>query len=268
MGSPPSSAALSTTNKKVRHEVGGGAPQAAKLAALQVQHDENVAAATADGLVAGVAAHVPVRSHVARAPTAVARVEALVADGNMAHMWQTTGAIAINGWEAFAVQDGIVAKEAKAAATKAAEQAAADEAVVVAAEALALQLGDKPDAAMNGKEITLAIKSVYVAVPQQSAPKSSHSTKAAGLAFLGGLGARWATPLPAARAACVAASAAASAAVAAADAAAAAAASLGPVAAPTVLPASNSAAAVDLDAMSEAEQRALLARLVDLQAAR
>jgi hypothetical protein len=123
---------------------------------------------------------------------------------------------------------------------------------------------------MNGKEITLAIKFVYVAVPQQSAPKSSHSTKAAGLAFLGGLslGARWATLLPAARAACVAASAAASAAVAAADAAAAAAASLGPVAAPTVLPASNSAAAVDLDAMSEAEQRALLARLVDLQAGR
>jgi hypothetical protein len=137
--------------------------------------------------------------------------------------------------------------------------------VVVAAEALALQLGDKPDAAMNGKEITLAIKFVYVAVPQQSAPKSSHSTKAAGLAFLSELGARWATLLPGARAACVAASAAASAAVAA---AAAAAASLGPVAAPTVLPASNSAGAVDLDAMSEAEQRALLARLVDLQAGR
>ena len=233
-----------------------------------MQHDENVAAATADGLVAGVfAAQVPVRSHVARALTAVARVEALVADGNMAHMWQTTGAIAINGWEAFAVQDGIVAKEAKAVATKAAEQAAADEAVVVAAEALALQLGDKPDAAMNGKEITLAIKFVYVVVPQQSAPKSSHSTKAAGLAFLGGLGARWATLLPAARAACVAASAEASAAVAAADAAAAAAASLGPVAAPTVLPASNTAAAIDLGAMSEAEQRALLARLIGLQAA-
>ena len=48
--------------------------------------------------------------------------------------------------------------------------------MVVAAEALALQLGDKPDAAMNGKDITLAIKFVYVAVPQQSAPKSSHST--------------------------------------------------------------------------------------------
>ena len=140
--------------------------------------------------------------------------------------------------------------------------------MVVAAEALALQLGDKPDAAMNGKKITLAIKFVYVAVPQQSAPKSSHSTKAAGLAFLSELGARWATLLPGARAACVAASAAASAAVAAADAAAVAAASLGPVAAPTVLPASNSAAAVDFDAMSEAEQRALLARLVDLQAGR
>ena len=48
--------------------------------------------------------------------------------------------------------------------------------MVVAAEALALQLGDKPDAAMNGKEITLAIKFAYVAVPQQLAPKSSHST--------------------------------------------------------------------------------------------
>ena len=103
---------------------------------------------------------------------------------------------------------------------------------------------------------------------RQSAPKSSHITKVTGLAFLGRLGARWATLLPAARAAYVAASAEAPAAVAAADAAAAAAASLGPVAAPTVLPASNSAAAVDLDAMREAEQRALLARLVDLQAAR
>ena len=137
----------------------------------------------------------------------------------MAHMWQTTVTIAINGWEAFAVQDGIVAKEAKAVATKAAEQAAVDEAVVVAAEALALQLGDKPDAAMSDKEITLAIKFVYVAVPQQSAPKSSHSTKAAGLAFLGELGARWATLLPGARAACVAASAAATAADAPAEAA-------------------------------------------------
>ena len=40
--------------------------------------------------------------------------------------------------------------------------------------------------------------------------------------------------------------------------------------APWLLPpcASSSAAAVDLDAMREAEQRALLARLVDLQAAR
>jgi hypothetical protein len=161
-----------------------------------------------------------------------------------------------------------VVKEAKAAATKALELAAANEAVVVAASALALQLGDEPDAVMKGVEITLAIKFVYVAFPLQPTPKSSHSSKAAGLEFLGGLGARWPTFLPAARAACVAASAAASADDAAADAAAAAAASLAPPAAPIVLPASNTAAAIDLGAMSEAEQRALLARLVDLQAGR
>ena len=171
-------------------------------------------------------------------------------------------------WQAFSVQNGIVAKEAKAAATKALELAVENEAVVVAAAALALQLGDKPDSAMKGVEITLVVKFVYVAFPLQPTPKSSHGSKAAGLAFLGGLGARWPTFLSAARAACVAASAAASAADAAADVAAAAAASLGPPAAPIVLPASNTTAAVDLDAMSEAEQRALLARLVDLQAAR
>jgi hypothetical protein len=48
-------------------------------------------------------------------------------------------------WQAFAVQNDIVAKEAKAAATKALELAVENEAVVVAAAALALQLGDKPD---------------------------------------------------------------------------------------------------------------------------
>jgi hypothetical protein len=161
-----------------------------------------------------------------------------------------------------------VAKEAKAAATKALKLAVANEAVGAAASVLALQLGDEPDTAMKGAEITLAVKFVYVAFPLQPTPKSSHSSKAAGLEFLGGLDARWPTFLPVVRAACVAASAAASAADAAADAAAAAAASLGPPAAPIVLPASNTAAAIDLGAMSESEQRALLARLVDLQAGR
>jgi hypothetical protein len=139
---------------------------------------------------------------------------------------------------------------------------------VVAAAALALELGDKPNSSMKGTDINLAVKFVYVAFPLQPTPKSSHSSKAAGLDFLGGLVARWSTFVPAARAACVAASAAASAADAAADAAAAAAASLGPRAAPIVLPASNTAAAIDLGAMSETEQCALLARLVGLHAAR
>ena len=142
----------------------------------------------------------------------------------------------------------------------------ANEAVEAAASVLALQLGGEPKTDMKGVEITLAVKFVYVAFPLQPTPKSSHSSKAAGLEFLGGLDARWPTFLPVARAACVAASATASAADAAVDAAAAAAASLGPPAAPIVLPASNTVAAIDPGAMSESEQRALLARLVDLQA--
>jgi hypothetical protein len=58
-----------------------------------------------------------------------------------------------------------VAKEAKAAATKALELAAANETMVVAASALALQLGDELDAVMKGVEITLAIKFVNEAFP-------------------------------------------------------------------------------------------------------
>jgi len=168
-----------------------------------VQHDKNLAAAEEDGVVAGVfAAQVPVRTHIAREPTAVARVAALVADGNMKHMWQKTGTIAINGWQAFAVHDGIVAKEAKVAATKTLELAAANEAVVVAASALALQLGDEPDAVMKGAESTLAIKFVYVAFPLQPTPRSSHSSKAAGSRFSAGfvLAGPLSFPLPAPRA--------------------------------------------------------------------
>jgi hypothetical protein len=79
---------------------------------------------------------------------------------------------------------------------------------------------------------------MYMGVPGQPVSKSSLSSKAAGLTFLGGLGARWSTSLHAARAVCVAASAEAASAVTAADAAIADAASLGPVATPpTVLPA-------------------------------
>jgi len=73
---------------------GGAAPEADRLAALQVSHDENVVAARASGLNAGIfAAKVPTHSHIARAPTAVARVQALV-DGSI---WVKTGAVAISG---------------------------------------------------------------------------------------------------------------------------------------------------------------------------
>ena len=109
---------------------------------------------------------------------------------------------------------------------------------------------------------------VYVLVVSAPADaKVEPQQQGDGLEFLGGLGARWPTFLPAARAASVAASAAATADDSVADAASAAAAPLAPPAVRILLPASNTAAAIDLGAMTKTEQRALLARLVGLQAA-
>ena len=95
---------------------GGAAPDADRLATLQVTHDENVVAARAGGLNAGVfAAAVPTHTHIARLPTAVARVQALVDGGliNPGSMWVKLGATAINGWQALSAHDGIIAAEAK-----------------------------------------------------------------------------------------------------------------------------------------------------------
>jgi len=71
---------------------------------------------------------VPTHSHIARAPTAVARVQALVDGGviNLGSMWVKTSAVAINGWQALSAHDGLVAAETKAAAAKALAKAEAD----------------------------------------------------------------------------------------------------------------------------------------------
>ena len=84
------------------------------------------------------AAAVPTHSHIARAPTAVARVQALVDGGVISpgSMWVKTGAVAINGWQALSAHDGIVAAEAKAAAAKALAKAGADLVVITKAEGL------------------------------------------------------------------------------------------------------------------------------------
>ena len=110
----------------------------------------------------------------------------------------------------------------------------------------------------------MAVRAVFVAAPEQSCTRTSLSSKAQGLAFLTALSAPWATLLPPARAACQAAIVAAAAAMEAADAAvAAAAADHQPSAAPTVVATgAATAAAANFGAMSEAEKRALLARLV------
>ena len=58
---------------------------------------------------------VPIRSHVAREPTEVARVAALIASGSIttSQLWRTTGAVAINGWQVFAAEEGQAANAAK-----------------------------------------------------------------------------------------------------------------------------------------------------------
>ena len=76
----------------------GAAPDADRLAALQVAHEANIVAARAGGLNAGVfAATVPTHTHIAQAPTAVARVQALVDGGliNPGSMWVKTGAVTL-----------------------------------------------------------------------------------------------------------------------------------------------------------------------------
>ena len=248
-------------HEKVRAVAGGAAPEADRLAALQVTHDENVAAARARGLNAGVfAAAVPTHSHIARAPTAVTRVQALVDGGviNPGSMWVKTGAVAINGWQALSAHDGIVAAEAKAAAAKALAKAEADLIVITKAEAVAAKGG-----VMSGADITVAVRAVFVAVPGQTCTRSSLAGKQQGAAFLAALPAPWTTLLPPARVACQAAAAAAAAATDAADAAAAAAvADHQPPAAPSVVAAGAvTAATVDVASMSSAERRELLAKL-------
>jgi len=71
---------------------------------------------------------VPTHSRIARAPTAVARVQALVDGGFISpcSMWVKTGAVAISGWQALSAHDGLVAAETKAAAAKALAKAEAD----------------------------------------------------------------------------------------------------------------------------------------------
>jgi hypothetical protein len=189
------------------------------------------------------------------------RIEALAGHGtiNPGSLWVNVGAHAINGWVAMRAHDLIAAKADAAAASKALAKAEADLAVLTKADVVAAKTGD-----MSGADITAAIHAVFVAVPEQPCTRSSLSSKAQGLAFLTALSAPWANLLAPARGACTAAIAAATAAVAAASAAAVAAvADNQPPAAPSVVAAGAvTAADVDVGAMSAAEKRTLLARLL------
>ena len=119
---------------------------------------------------------------------------------------------------------------------------------------------------MSGADITAAIHAVFVAVPEQPCTRSSLSSKAQGLAFLTALSAPWANLLAPARGACTAAigrHCSGGSRLAASAAAAAAVADNQPPAAPSVVTAwAVTAADVDVGAMSAAEKRTLLTRLL------
>jgi len=248
-------------HKKVRHEIGGASPESAGLEQLAEDHAGNIVAARGAGLNAGVfAAEAPRHTHIAREPTTAGRIRALAAVGkiNPGTMWQKTGAVAINGWVALSAHDLIVANEAKDAATKELAQAVQDLEVVSSAETVATSTG-----AMNGKQITTAIKFVFVAQPQQACTRTSIKNKPEGIAFLAGLTSPWQLLLPAARIKCESERLRAVAALEAATAAAAAALSDNqPPAAPTVSTnTATTADQVDVVSMTRVEKRALLAKL-------
>ena len=114
---------------------------------------------------------------------------------------------------------------------------------------------------LNGKSTDLAVHAAFIAVPDQLCKRTSLGGKEKGRVFLAALTTPWTALLAPARAACTAAIAAAATAVAAADAAAIAAeADHQPPTAPSVA-ATGAAVTVDVDAMSKADQRALLAKL-------
>ena len=114
---------------------------------------------------------------------------------------------------------------------------------------------------LNGKSTDLAVHAVFIAVPDQLCKRTSLGGKEKGGVFLAELTTPWTSLLAPSRVACTAAIAAAATAVAAADAAAIAAeADHQPPTAPSVA-ATGAAVTVDVDAMSKADQRALLAKL-------
>ena len=56
-------------------------------------------------------------------------------------MWLKTGTVAINGWEALSAHDGIVAKDLKEMAVKAAKVAKADLVILTKADEVAAKGG-------------------------------------------------------------------------------------------------------------------------------
>ena len=115
---------------------------------------------------------------------------------------------------------------------------------------------------MSGIELDAAIKFVYVAKPEQPTARTGIKGKAAQANFLSNMVPSWTSLLADARLACAAAATAASTALTEAEAAKTTAiADNQPPAPPSVAPGAVTAAGVDVTSMSEAEKRALLAKL-------
>ena len=172
------------------------------------------------------------------------------------------GAVAVNSWQLFRTQDLLSAKAMKTAAEKKVDDAAEDLKKVDEAERVAGEEHRGDPKRMSGIELDTAIKFVYVAKPEQPTARTGIKGKAAQANFLSNMVPSWTSLLADARLACAAAATAASTALALAEAAETTAiADNQPPAPPSVAPGAVTAAGVDVTSMSEAEKRALLAKL-------
>jgi len=99
--------------------------------------------------------------------------------------------VAISGWEALSAHDGIVVKDIKEMAVKAAKAALV---ILINADTVAAKGG-----VLNSKSTDLAVHAVFIAIPDQPCKRTSFGSKEKGGVFLAELTTPWTALLAPAR---------------------------------------------------------------------
>lgn len=242
-------------HKKVRSVIGGQGPEAAALAALQVEHDKNCDDVIAAGFINTFTSNLPTHSHVGRPSTEEEQIKALVKAGSItaSSLWRVVGATPYNAEVVFKAQAAIIAAQDLIVAEKESKDACDMAEAEVAAKAALSRRGSREDKDLTLPDLKAIVK--FVHLKRGEAGFSKFSTKPLCVGFISNMASPWADMLSA-----TAVDVAAEAPVAAAPAA--------PPALPDPLPYPTPAPAgprlyVNWSTMSKAERRAM--RLVLLQ---